>query len=163
MTMDKAEDVAEHLLRRSETLAVAESATGGQLSSYLVDVAGASDWFDRGYVTYSNDAKRQELGVDDDVLQEHGAVSAEVVEEMAESTLENADVDWAVATSGVAGPTGGTTEKPVGTIYISVAHAGDDSFVRSQRHEFDGTRSRLKHRFAEAALEMLETEIVEVR
>ncbi len=160
MTLETAEVVAEQLTQEEETLATAESATAGLVSTSLVDIAGASDWFDRGYVTYSYSAKEEELDVEPDALQREGAVSTEVVEQMAAGAVEAAGVDWAVATSGIAGPTGGSSEKPVGTIYLAVARSGDYGFVRSQRREFDGTRSELKQRFAEAALELLATEVV---
>ncbi len=158
--MTEARDVADLFLERGDSLAVAESATGGLLSSKLVDVPGASDWFDRGYVTYSYAAKEQELGVDRDVLESEGAVSAEVVEQMAEGALRAADVDWSAATSGIAGPTGGSEEKPVGTVYVGVAYIeADEVHVDSRRFEFEGSRVELKEKFADATLQMLESRL----
>jgi nicotinamide-nucleotide amidase len=141
------------------TLAVAESATGGLVSSRVTDVAGASDYFERGFVTYANRAKQVALGVAREALDAHGAVSAPVAEAMAAGARDVAATDWAVATTGIAGPTGGTDAKPVGTAFVAVAHAAawgsGDSFVGVDHHQFDGDRRAVKTAIAEAALEAL--------
>jgi nicotinamide-nucleotide amidase len=113
--------VAEMLRGRGATLAVAESCTGGRIASLFTAMAGASDYFECGVVTYSNFSKKEILGVKGATLEKYGAVSREVVEEMAEGVLAISDADYAIATTGIAGPTGGTPEKPVGTVWIAVA------------------------------------------
>ena len=144
---------------RDETLATAESLTGGLVGSRVTDVPGASAYFDRGFVTYTYDAKRELLGVSRESLDAHGAVSDPVVHEMAAGARDRADTDWAVATTGIAGPTGGTDEKPVGLVYVGVAHAAPwgtgDSFVRTERFVFDGDRDAVKRAAAEAAIDAL--------
>jgi nicotinamide-nucleotide amidase len=148
--------VGDTLRERDETLAVAESCTGGLLASYITDVAGSSDYFDRGVVTYSNDAKQELLGVSREALDRHGAVSEPVAREMARGIRDTARTTWGAATTGIAGPGGGTEAKPVGTVYIGVAYAGpwgtDTSDTWAERHEFDGTRAECKAAFAGQAL-----------
>jgi len=144
------------LRERDETLAVAESLTGGLVGSRLTDVPGASDYFDRGVVAYSNDAKLTDLGVSRESLDAHGAVSAPVAREMAQGVRDTARTDWGVATTGIAGPTGGTDGKPVGLVFVGVAHAAPwgsgDSFVRAERHVFDGDRWAVKSASVREAL-----------
>jgi nicotinamide-nucleotide amidase len=141
---------------RGDTLAVAESCTGGLLASTITDVPGSSDYFDRGVVTYSNDAKQELLGVSREALDAHGAVSEPVAREMARGVRDTAGTTWGVSTTGIAGPGGGTEEKPVGTVYVGVAHAGpwgtESSTATAERYEFDGTRDECKTAFAHQAL-----------
>lgn len=141
---------------REETLAVAESATGGLVGSRITDVPGASDVFDRGVVAYSYDAKRDLLAVDREALDEHGAVSEPVARQMAKGVRDTADATWGLATTGIAGPSGGTDEKPVGTVFVGVAYAGEwgsgDSYAVVKRHEFEGDRTELKDEFATQAM-----------
>jgi nicotinamide-nucleotide amidase len=141
-------------LRATDTMvAVAESSTGGLVCSRLTDVPGSSEYFDRGVVSYSNAAKREVLGVEPGVIDEHGAVSAPTAREMAAGVRELASTAWGVSTTGVAGPGGGTPQSPVGTVYIGVATREDGgSTVSVQRHEFDGTRQECKRQFARQAL-----------
>ncbi len=150
------ERVGEVLREREETVAVAESCTGGLIGSLLTDVPGSSDYFDRAVATYSYEAKRDALAVSREALDEHGAVSEPVAREMARGVRDTADVTWGVATTGVAGPTGGTEETPVGTAYIGVAYAAPwgsgDSRTTVERYEFDGDRGTVKRRVAERAL-----------
>ncbi len=156
--MDVRKQLRETFADRGEYIAVAESATGGLVGSLVTDVPGASDFFDRSVVTYTYDAKLEELCVSREALDEDGAVSASVAREMARGVRDKAGTTWGVSTSGVAGPTGGTDEKPVGTVYIGVAYAGDwgteTSYVKAERYVFDGEKSRreLKREFAETAL-----------
>ncbi|XVH31611.1 CinA family protein [Haloferacaceae archaeon DSL9] len=157
--------VGERLRDRGETVAVAESLTGGLVCSLLTDVPGSSDYFDRGLVTYAYDAKRAELAVPRELLDERGAVSPEVAEAMARGVRDIADTTWGVSTTGIAGPGGGSDEKPVGLVYTGVAYAAPwgttDSFVRVEKHRFDGDRKAVKRRAAECALGLLESVLVE--
>jgi nicotinamide-nucleotide amidase len=154
------ERVGELLTERGETVALAESLTGGLVGSLLTDVPGASDYVDRGTVAYSNDAKLTSLGVTRESLDDNGAVSEPVAVEMARGARDGAETDWGVSTTGIAGPTGGTADKPVGLVYVGVAHAAPwgsgDSFARAERHVFDGDRLAVKRASAEAALSLLE-------
>lgn len=150
------ERIGDALREAGETVAVAESCTGGLVGSLLTDVPGSSDYFDRSLVTYSYDAKMELLGVDREALDAEGAVSEPVARQMARGARDTAGTDWAVATTGVAGPTGGTPEKPVGTVYVGVAHGADwgtgDSWARVERYEFDGNRLQVKEQIARQAL-----------
>jgi len=109
------------LSARQQMLAVAESCTGGLLAAACTERPGSSDWVDRGFVTYSNAAKQEMLGVNARLIERHGAVSAAVVSAMLAGTLAHSRAHWAIAISGVAGPGGGSSEKPVGTVYIGWA------------------------------------------
>lgn len=148
--------VGEALRETDATVAVAESCTGGLIGSLLTDVPGSSDYFDRSVVTYSYDAKRDLLAVDREALDEAGAVSEAVAREMARGVRDTADTTWGIATTGVAGPSGGTEATPVGTAYVGVAYAAPwgtgDSFASVERYEFDGDRRTVKRKIAEQAL-----------
>lgn len=154
------------LTEREETLAVAESLTGGLVGSRVTDVPGASAYFDRGFVTYAYDAKRELLGVSREALDAEGAVSAPVAEQMAAGARDRANTTWAVATTGIAGPGGGTEAKPVGLTYVGVAYAApwgtEESFVRTDRVVIDGDRAAVKRGAADAALDALVRTIREV-
>jgi nicotinamide-nucleotide amidase len=151
--------LGDRLSEREETVAVVESLTGGLVCSRLTDIPGSSDYFDRGVVTYSNEAKQEGLAVSREALDAHGAVSEPVAAEMARGVRDTAGTTWGVSTTGVAGPTGGTDEKPVGLVYVGVAYAGpwgsESSFVTVDRHVFDGDRRAVKTASATAALEAL--------
>ena len=134
------------------TIATAESCTGGMIAAAITDVAGSSDVFDRGYVTYSNEAKSQ-LGVPADLIAHHGAVSVHVAREMAAGALKHSKADVAVAVTGIAGPGGGTEAKPVGLVYLAVARRGSDPAI--ERHQFHGDRAAVRQATVERALEML--------
>lgn len=148
--------VGERLGERDETVAVAESCTGGLVASRITDVPGSSAYFDRGVVTYSNRAKQDLLGVSREALDAHGAVSDPVAVEMARGVRDTAGTTWGVATTGIAGPGGGTPEKPVGTVFVGVAYAGpwgtESSTARAQQYQFDGDRKTCKGAFATQAL-----------
>jgi nicotinamide-nucleotide amidase len=131
----------------------AESCTGGGVAAALTDIPGSSQWFERGYVTYSNEAKVQDLGVDPAMLGRHGAVSAVVVEQMAAGAAHRSGADLAVAVSGVAGPEGGSLEKPVGLVYLAVWRR--DAPVRVRRELFPGDRAAVRHAAVAAALQLL--------
>ncbi|MDL5361628.1 CinA family protein [Halalkalicoccus sp. NIPERK01] len=161
--MNVEERVGEALREDGSTVATAESCTGGLICSLLTDVPGSSDYVDRGFVTYAYDAKREMLGVSREALDDHGAVSDPVAREMARGARDVADATWAVSTTGIAGPTGGSEGKPVGTVFIGVAHAAPwgsgDSYATVSRYEFDGDREEIKERIARQALEDLLREV----
>jgi nicotinamide-nucleotide amidase len=153
------ERVGDALRAAGATVAVAESCTGGLVGSLLTDVPGSSDYFDRSLVTYSYGAKQSTLAVSREALDAHGAVSEPVAREMAAGVRDVAGATWGLSTTGIAGPSGGTPEKPVGTVFVGVARAADwgtgDSFVRVRHHEFDGDRTQIKERIARTALRTL--------
>ena len=133
--------VVEMLAARKETVSVAESLTGGMLASRLVDVPGASAVLGESYVTYANEAKERLLGVSGETLRAHGAVSEQCAREMAEGCRRASGADWALATTGIAGPDGGTPEKPVGTVYIACA-GRQGTVVKALKLRGDRTRVR---------------------
>ena len=140
------------LVEKQATVATAESCTGGLIASLITDISGSSDYFQTGYVTYANETKMKLLGVQEQTLIEHGAVSETTVSEMLQGTLDKSAADYAIAVSGVAGPTGGTEEKPVGTVYIGVA---DRSRQNIRRFQFGNNRILNKEMSAFSALNML--------
>ena len=151
---DAIEKVLLELLQaRGETVATAESCTGGLIANTLTDVAGSSAVFHRGYVTYANEAKTDILGVPSTLLEMHGAVSEEVVRAMAEGCLSVSGADHAIAVSGIAGPAGGTEAKPVGTVYIGIASRGIETFVK--RYFYPVERISFKMRVSRLALDLL--------
>jgi nicotinamide-nucleotide amidase len=153
------ERVGEALRDAGATVAVAESCTGGLVGSLLTDVPGSSDYFDRSMVTYSYDAKLTELAVTRESLDDVGAVSATVARQMAAGIRDVAGTTYGLSTTGIAGPGGGSEEKPVGTVYIGRAYAGEwgsgDSYTEVSRHVFEGSRSAIKEQFARKALSLL--------
>jgi nicotinamide-nucleotide amidase len=135
-------------------IATAESCTGGLIAGLLTEIAGSSDVFERGFVTYSNDAKHEMLGVRQSLLERHGAVSEEVARAMAEGALKKSHADLAVAVTGIAGPGGGTDTKPVGLVHIALARK--DGAVRHRVCEFgDIGRTEVRLATIDAALELL--------
>ncbi|MFU8866330.1 CinA family protein [Natronococcus sp.] len=160
-------DVADAMRDAGDSLAVAESCTGGLIGAAITAVPGASDYFDSGLTTYAYDAKRRHLGVSREALDEHGAVSEPVAREMAQGIRDVADTTWGVATTGVAGPTGGTEDDPVGTVYIGVSYAGpwgtQSSFATVSRYEFDGDRAEVRAKTVDRALEDLLAAVSEGR
>lgn len=138
------------LLRRGWMLAVAESCTGGWAAQALTAVAGSSAWFERGFITYSNDAKREMLGVRAETLAAFGAVSEETAAEMALGVLTYARAQAAFAITGIAGPSGGTPDKPVGTVCFAWARAGAE--VVTARQHFSGDRRRIRAQSVQEAL-----------
>ncbi|PPE75776.1 damage-inducible protein CinA [Solimonas fluminis] len=147
------EQIAELLLRRGEMLACAESCTGGLIAKTLTDLAGSSAWFERGFITYSNRSKAELLGVPEDVLIAHGAVSGPTVEAMGEGLIRRCPVQWGIAVSGVAGPSGGTPAKPVGTVWIGWSRRGADGVKAEAQHFlFDGDREAIREQALQAAL-----------
>ncbi|AUH51148.1 damage-inducible protein CinA [Chromobacterium sp. ATCC 53434] len=148
-----AADLGAALLSRGESVATAESCTGGLIAAAITDVPGSSAWFSHGVVSYGNQAKQQLLGVQASSLMNHGAVSELVVHEMAAGGQALADADWAVAVSGIAGPDGGTPEKPVGLVWLAIAHPGGQTEAWSCR--FAGDRQQVREQAAAEALSRL--------
>ncbi len=147
------EVIIHQLTERAEWLATAESCTGGHLASRLTDVSGASRVFGHGFITYANEAKEKHLGVPAELLQLHGAVSEPVARAMAEGCLKVSGAHHAISITGIAGPTGGTEEKPAGTVFIGLATAGQETLVR--RFYYPITRDRFKLLTSQSAMDML--------
>lgn len=146
-----AERVGQALLQRGLVLAVAESCTGGWIAKAMTDISGSSQWLDRGFVTYSNAAKTAMLGVPDRAIAEHGAVSEPVAEAMARGALAHSEADVSVAVTGIAGPEGGSAEKPVGTVWL--AWARGEGPVRTELAHYAGDRDAVRRQAVMAALE----------
>ena len=148
------ETIGELLISAGKTVAVAESCTGGLIASRLTDVPGSSEYFLQGFVVYSNRAKENTLGVPKEMIEQHGAVSEEVARAMALGCLEKSGADYAVSTTGIAGPSGGGSEKPVGMICLGLARRGSRE-VYSKTLYMYGDRAVNKFRFSQAALREL--------
>jgi nicotinamide-nucleotide amidase len=148
--LDLVEKLGKLLTDRHLMLAVAESCTGGLLSATITHKAGASAFYDRGFITYSNDAKTDILGVPKTLIDMNGAVSAQVAEAMARGALRHSNAHLAIAITGIAGPDGGTEKKPVGTIYFGYALRGGS--VGSVHYTFTGTRAEIQSQAALTAL-----------
>lgn len=131
--MSIAEKLYKALLANNMKMAVAESCTGGMVAAAITDIAGSSSVFDRGFVTYSNEAKSEMLGVPTDLISRLGAVSREVAIAMAMGALDHSNADIAVAITGIAGPAGGSPEKPVGLVHFSVARQGETAIHNCQK------------------------------
>jgi nicotinamide-nucleotide amidase len=155
-----AEIVATQLVKRNLTLAVAESCTGGYLAHTLTNIAGSSQYFMQGLVTYSNEAKIKLLGISPDIIAEHGVVSEAVAIAMAESVRHNAGTDLGVGITGLAGPSGGTPEKPVGLVFIALAVAAQSI---CQRFIFMGNRENIKERAVQNALNLIRLYLLNLR
>lgn len=144
------EQLAEALQARQWMLATAESCTGGLIAAACTDLSGSSNWFERGFVTYSNAAKTELLGVDAALIDQHGAVSEVVARAMAFGAVRHARAQVGIAVTGVAGPTGGTPEKPVGTVWFGF-HV--DGRLTSERRRFAGDRAAVRAATVEHALQ----------
>ncbi len=145
--------VVDLLASRAETLATAESCTGGHLADLLTNVPGASHVFTAGFITYANESKTRELGVDPTLIEQHGAVSSRVAAAMAQGALRVTGADYALATTGIAGPGGGTVEKPVGTVYVALA--SKVGIAKVEPHKFPTDRETFKFLASQAALDLL--------
>lgn len=148
------ERVISLLQERGLKVATAESCTGGALAAALVNVSGASEVFEEGYITYSNKAKHKNLGVKTCTLKAHGAVSKQTAKEMSKGCLKAAKADVALSVTGIAGPGGGTAEKPVGLVYIGCCFQGKTKVIKCQ---FSGSRSEVRRQSVEAALLLAES------
>jgi nicotinamide-nucleotide amidase len=144
------DNLAVQLRARGWMLATAESCTGGLIAGACTEISGSSDWFDRGFVTYSNAAKTEMLGVPATLIQAHGAVSEAVACAMAAGALARSQAQCAVAVTGVAGPTGGSADKPVGTVWL--AWATPSGQVEAKRHLFSGDRAAVRQATVAQAL-----------
>ena len=144
--------LAEALLKKGFKLVTAESCTGGMIAAACTDLAGSSAWFERGFVTYSNDAKTELLGVEERVLRRAGAVCGPVAQAMAEGALAHSRAQVAVAVTGVAGPTGGSPAKPVGTVWFGFALPGQ---VVAEKCHFEGDRAAVRQATVRHALNRL--------
>jgi len=144
--------VAERLLKHRQKVCTAESCTGGLIAKTFTDLAGSSDWFERGFVTYSNDAKNEMLAVPASLIEDYGAVSEAVATAMASGALRHSKADYSIAVTGVAGPGGGNDDKPVGTVWIAVASAEQ---MVARRYQFDGDRQAVRAATMQTALELL--------
>lgn len=145
--------LADALRTRRQTMAAAESCTGGLIAAACTSVAGSSDWFERGFVTYSNEAKHEMLGVPVALIASHGAVSEPVARAMAEGALVHSPADWAVAVTGIAGPGGAVPGKPVGTVWLAVAQRG--AATRVQLLQLGGDRAAIREQTVRQALQAL--------
>jgi nicotinamide-nucleotide amidase len=146
-------ELADALRARGLKLVTAESCTGGLIAAACTAVAGSSDWFERGFVTYSNEAKTEAIGVDAALIAAHGAVSEEVARAMAAGALAHARAQLAVAVTGVAGPAGGTRAKPVGTVWLALA--GHGGAPEAERLQLGGDRTAVREQTVEHALRRL--------
>lgn len=142
--------IADALIRSDQRLATAESCTGGLVAKLLTDRAGSSAWFERGLITYTNQAKQELLGVPESVFRDHGAVSGACVAAMAQGLLARAPADWALSVSGIAGPGGGSADKPVGTVWLGWAQRGQAATTECCL--FDGDRETIREAAARQLL-----------
>ncbi|WP_085902122.1 CinA family protein [Kiloniella majae] len=139
-------------------IATAESCTGGLIAGALTEIAGSSDVVDRGFVTYSNEAKHEMLGVRIEQISMHGAVSSPVASSMADGAMKLSNAQLTVSVTGIAGPGGGTSQKPVGTVYIGTALENDRTLYQSYR--FDGDRASIRQQTVHAALSFLKNRLL---
>lgn len=151
-TDDLCAGLAQALLQRGWMLATAESCTGGLIAAACTDRAGSSEWFERGFVCYSNEAKTEMLGVDADLIARHGAVSQVVARALAHGAVRHSRARVSVAVTGIAGPTGGSADKPVGTVWFGFMV---DGMLTSERQHFDGDRAAVRAATVQHALTRL--------
>ncbi len=151
--LDLAVQLGHHLKVNGKKLVTAESCTGGWIAQCVTEIPGSSLWFERGFVTYSNSAKIQMLRVKPNTLETFGAVSAETAEEMVCGALEHSEADLAIAVTGIAGPDGGTQEKPVGTVFI--AWASKDGVINIKKNLFTGNRHQIRAQAVQVAIKGL--------
>lgn len=142
------------LKSKEKIIATAESCTGGWLAQIITEVSGSSAWFDRGFVTYSNAAKMQMLGIKSETFDKFGAVSAQTAVEMVKGALDHSDADCAIAVTGIAGPEGGTAEKPIGTVFIAWAYKNQE--VKVIQKKLTGNRHEIRRQTVKIALEGVE-------
>ncbi len=157
MSFEATQDMAEHLgrllLMHNIALVTAESCTGGGLAEIITRIPGSSQWFERGFITYSNDAKQEMLGISQDMLKEYGAVSEQIASAMAEGALVNSHAQISVSITGIAGPEGGTEEKPVGTVCL--AWQQRDETTQAARVLFEGDRQQVRQQACLMAMQGL--------
>ena len=149
---DLNDQLAKRLLAKGWSLATAESCTGGMIAAFCTDLSGSSQWFERGFVSYSNASKTELLGVDASLIERHGAVSEEVARAMALGALRHSRAQVALAVTGVAGPTGGSVDKPVGCVWFAWGVPGssgpsmgaESAWIKSERRDFVGNRAQVR-------------------
>jgi nicotinamide-nucleotide amidase len=153
-SINHAKELAQLLTTKSWKLALAESCTGGLVCATLTELSGSSAWFERGYITYSNQAKTECLGVPAELIEFHGAVSEPVAKAMAQGAQINAGVDLAIAITGVAGPTGGSKDKPVGTVCFGwvIRNVAGTNITTCETKLFDGDRQAIRQQATDHAL-----------
>ena len=149
-----AQQLGQLLKSTEKKIATAESCTGGWIAQIITEVSGSSAWFDRGFVTYSNSAKVQMLGVNPETLTKFGAVSTQTATEMVKGALTHSEADCAIAVTGIAGPDGGTADKPVGTVFIAWAYKNRELKVVQQ--QLTGNRHQIRRQTVKIALEGVE-------
>ena len=156
--MALAREVAARLIASQRKLATAESCTGGWIAKLCTDIEGSSDWFDCGFVCYSNAAKSRDLGISEKLIETEGAVSDVVVRAMAEGAIERTQANVAIAVSGIAGPSGAVPGKPVGTVWFALAYRMEGR-LECQGHliQFDGNRDAVRRQAVEYALNLLQS------
>lgn len=150
-------DIGALLKHHHLTLTTAESCTGGGLAYWLTNVRGSSEWYDRGFITYSNDAKIKQLDVSANIIHQHGAVSQQTAEAMTVGALSNSTADISIAITGIAGPDGGSHDKPIGTVWISCMRRGEDP--RASCYEFSGDRQQIRLQAIVKALHHIQSTI----
>ncbi|MDF1582084.1 MAG: CinA family protein [Methyloprofundus sp.] len=150
------ENLGHYLLKNQAQIVTAESCTGGWLAQCITDIAGSSAWFDRGFITYSNQAKIDMLGVNPETLAQFGAVSAQVATQMVSGALRHSAADYAIAITGIAGPTGGSIEKPVGSVYI--AWQKKHHLAKVALAHFNGNREQIRKQAVYQALNLIPNE-----
>lgn len=153
MTLALAEHLGQILVRKKNKIAVAESCTGGLVAAVLTEFSGSSDYFERGFVTYSNEAKQEMLGVEVKTLEQFGAVSEETAREMAIGAIKNSRAEISIAVTGIAGPTGGSGEKPVGTVCFAW-QLNPEKIITTTKH-FSGDRDAVRAQAVKFALKEL--------
>ena len=153
-TLNQMKQLAELLIDKKIKIAVAESCTGGMLAQQCTSLNGSSRWFECGFVTYSNISKISLLGVKVEILNEYGAVSSQVAEQMALGALQHSEADVSISITGIAGPGGGTQDKPVGTVYIATAVNNEvkNQTAKAKLHVFEGDRRAVREQTATAAV-----------
>jgi nicotinamide-nucleotide amidase len=147
------QELASVLIKNNWCLSTAESCTGGMVAASITELAGSSEWFERGYVTYSNQAKSQDIDVSQNLIEQHGAVSDQVARAMALGAKQNSGSDIALSITGIAGPTGGSPEKPIGTVCFAWALANDQMI--SETKYFEGDRQKIRQQACDFSLRKL--------
>jgi nicotinamide-nucleotide amidase len=146
-------DLARVLIKNNWHLSTAESCTGGMVAASITELAGSSEWFERGYVTYSNQSKSEDIDVSQNLIEQHGAVSDQVARAMALGAKQNSGSDLSLSITGIAGPTGGSPEKPIGTVCFAWALANDQ--IVSETKHFEGNRQQVREQACDFSLRKL--------
>ena len=147
------QELAKVLIKNNWHLSTAESCTGGMVAASITELAGSSEWFERGYVTYSNQSKSEDIDVSQNLIEQHGAVSDQVARAMALGAKQNSGSDLSLSITGIAGPTGGSPEKPIGTVCFAWALANDQ--IVSETKYFEGNRQQIRQQACDFSLRKL--------